>query len=194
MHYYPVVQHQRALSTSPHTAGQIYYYPVAQQQWVRSIVSPHTLLSITSAVADLIKQKALILLNNLFSSPSSSIKKTSSRKHFFSWMNYYISNPYLPTHQIQNTQITPTNTSHILLKYYPCYWIPTNILYTQAHKLSWVLSKILPIISHISSNLNSPQIILIILLSKLSRKITLSPHKAQHHLACGQNPKKAQTP
>ena len=68
-------------------------------------------------------------------------------------MNYYISNPYLPTHQIQNTQITPTNTSHILLKYSPCHWAPTNILYTQAHKLPWALSQILPIIAHILSNL-----------------------------------------
>ena len=68
-------------------------------------------------------------------------------------MNYYISNPYLPTHQIQNTQITPINTSHILLKYSPCHWAPTNILYTQAHKLPWALSQILPIIAHILSNL-----------------------------------------
>ena len=69
-------------------------------------------------------------------------------------MNYYISNPYLPTHQIQNTQITPTNTSHILLKYSPCHWASTNILYTQAHKLSQALSQILPIITHILSNLD----------------------------------------
>ena len=47
---------------------------------------------------------------------------------------------------------------------------------------------------------NSPHIIqlgfsqkiLIILLSKLGRKITLFPHKAQHHSACGKNLKKAQ--
>ena len=68
-------------------------------------------------------------------------------------MNYYISNPYLHTHQIQNTQITPINTSHILLKYSPCHWAPTNILYTQAHKLPWALSQIFPIIAHILSNL-----------------------------------------
>ena len=68
-------------------------------------------------------------------------------------MIYYISNPYLPSHQIQNTQITSTNTSHILLKYSPCYWAPTNILYTQAHKLPWALSQILPIIAHVLSNL-----------------------------------------
>ena len=36
------------------------------------------------------------------------------------------------------------------------------------------------------------QKILIILLPKLGRKITLFPHKAQHYPACGQNPKKAQ--
>ena len=68
-------------------------------------------------------------------------------------MNYYISNSYLPTHQIQNTQITPTNTSNILLKYSPCHWALTNILYTQVHKLPWALSQILPIIAHILSNL-----------------------------------------
>ena len=34
--------------------------------------------------------------------------------------------------------------------------------------------------------------ILIILLPKLGHKITLSSHKAQHHSACGKNPKKAQ--
>ena len=47
---------------------------------------------------------------------------------------------------------------------------------------------------------NSPHIIqlgfsqkiLIILLPKLGCKITLFPHKAQHHSACGQNLKKAQ--
>lgn len=33
---------------------------------------------------------------------------------------------------------------------------------------------------------------LIISLPKLGHKITLSPHKAQHHLAYGQNSKKAQ--
>ena len=71
---------------------------------------------------------------------------------------------------------------------------PSQILHTQAHKLLWTLSQILPIISHISSNLNSPQNMLIISLPKLGRKITLSPHKAQHHLACGQNSKKAQIP
>ena len=36
------------------------------------------------------------------------------------------------------------------------------------------------------------QKILIILLPKLGRKITFFPHKAQHYLVCGQNPKKAQ--
>ena len=36
------------------------------------------------------------------------------------------------------------------------------------------------------------QKILIILLPKLGRKITFFPHKAQHYLACGQNPKKVQ--
>ena len=89
---------------------------------------------------------------------------------------------------------THINISHI---YYPNILLvirPSQILLTQAHKLSWALSQILPIISHISSNLNSPQIMLIISLPKLSRKITLSPHKAQHHLACGQNSKKAQIP
>ena len=30
--------------------------------------------------------------------------------------------------------------------------------------------------------------------TKIGPQITLSPHKAQHHLAFGQNPKKAQTP
>ena len=29
--------------------------------------------------------------------------------------------------------------------------------------------------------------------TKIGLQITLSPHKAQHHLACGQNQKKAQT-
>ena len=89
---------------------------------------------------------------------------------------------------------THINISH---RYYPniLHAIgPSQMLLTQAHKLPWDLSQILPIISYISSNLNSPQIILIILLPKLGCKITLSPHKAQHHLACGQNPKKAQTP
>ena len=42
------------------------------------------------------------------------------------------------------------------------------------------------------TNLNSLQIMLIISLPKLGCKITLSPHKAQHHLAYGQNSKKAQ--
>ena len=132
---------------------QIYYYPVVQQQRVRSTVSPHTLLSITFTIAGLIKQKTLILLNNLFSSLAVQAEKAPNRKHFFNWMNYYISNLYLPIYQIQNTQITPTNTSHILLKYSPYYWAPTNILYTQAHKLPWALSQIWPIIAHISSNL-----------------------------------------
>ena len=68
---------------------------------------------------------------------------------------------------------------------------PSQMLLTQAHKLSWALSQILPIIAHILSNWVFTKI-LIILLSKLGRKITLSPHKAQHHSACGQNPKKAQ--
>ena len=86
------------------------------------------------------------------------------------------------------------NISHILLKYFPCYWAPTNISYRKPHKLPWTISQILPVISHKPSNLNSPQIILIILLPKLGRKITLAPQKAQHHLASGQNPKKAQTP
>ena len=36
------------------------------------------------------------------------------------------------------------------------------------------------------------QKILIILLPKLGRKITFFPHKAQHYLVCGQNPKKTQ--
>ena len=35
---------------------------------------------------------------------------------------------------------------------------------------------------------------LIISLPKLGRKIALSPHKAQHHSACGQNSKEAQIP
>ena len=108
----------------------------AQQQRVRSTVSSHTLLSIISAAAGLIKQKTLFLLNNL-SSPAVQKKKNPSKKHFFSWMNYYISNPYLPNHQIQTT-------------YY------SNTLRTQAHKFPWALSQILPVISHISSNLNSP--------------------------------------
>ena len=51
-----------------------------------------------------------------------------------------------------------TNISHTLLKYSPWYWASTNISYINPHKLSWALSQILPIISHISSNLNSPQI------------------------------------
>ena len=100
----------------------------------------------------------------------------------------------------QNTHMSPhIILNHInipiyiyILIYYPN--IPSQILHTQAHKLSCALSQILSIISHILSNLNSPQIILIILLPKLSCKIILSPRKAQHHLACGQNPKKAQTP
>ena len=53
---------------------------------------------------------------------------------------------------------THKNISHI---YYPniLHVIgPSQILLTQAHKLPWALSQILPIISHISSNLKSPQI------------------------------------
>ena len=77
--------------------------------------------------------------------------------------------PHEPTHYSKN----PHGVS-----YYPniLYAIgPSQILHTQAHKLPWALSQILPIISHISSKLNSPQIILIILLRKLGRKITQSP-------------------
>ena len=50
-------------------------------------------------------------------------------------------------------------------------------------------------ITHYSSHaiqLGFSQKILIILLPKLGRKIIFFPHKAQHYLACGQNPKKAQ--
>ena len=50
------------------------------------------------------------------------------------------------------------NISHTLFKYSPWYWAPTNFSYIKPHKLPWVLSQILPVISHISSNLNSPQI------------------------------------
>ena len=86
---------------------------------------------------------------------------------------------------------TRINISHI---YYPniLHVIgPLQMLPTQAHKLPWALSQILPIIAHILSNLDfhkKP----IILPPKLGCKITLFPHKAQHHSACGQNPKKAQ--
>ena len=51
-----------------------------------------------------------------------------------------------------------TNISHTLLKYSPWYWTPTNISYINPHKLPWTLLQILPVISHISFNLNSPQI------------------------------------
>ena len=50
-------------------------------------------------------------------------------------------------------------------------------------------------ITHYSSHaiqLGFSQKILIILLPKLGLKITFFPHKAQHYLVCGQNPKKAQ--
>ena len=82
------------------------------------------------------------------------------------------------------------NISDILLKYSPCYWAPTNISYIKPHKLPWTLSQKLPIISHMLSNLDFPQIILITLLPNLGHKITLSPQKAQNHLTCGQSPTK----
>ena len=105
------------------------------------------MLSITS-----IKQKALILLNNLFSASAVQSKKPQ-QKTLLQLDELLHLKSLFPSHQIQNTQITSTNTSHILLKYSPCYWAPTNILYTQAHKLPWALSQILPIIAHILSNL-----------------------------------------
>ena len=64
------------------------------------------------------QQKTFILLNNLFSAPKIQSEKPQKKKkgHFFSLTNYYISNPYLPTHKIENTQITPTNISHLTTK------------------------------------------------------------------------------
>ena len=84
-------------------------------------------------------------------------------------------------------------SSYILPKYYPCHWAPTNISYIKSHKLPWGLSKILPIISHILSNLDFPRKILTMLLPKLSHKIMLSPQKnTQNHSTYGQSPKAQQ--
>ena len=91
-----------------------YCYPSLLQEQASSAKNPH------------FAEQSIFFSN-------SSIKKASNKKHSFSWTNYYISNPYLPIHQIQNTKTTPTNTSHILPKYSPhCYrtWAPTNTLYT----------------------------------------------------------------
>ena len=128
---------------NPHTAGQIYYYPAAQQQRVRSVASSHAVGHI-HCYPSLLQQQASSAKNPHFAkqsiSSSNSIQKAFNRKHFFIWTNYYISSPYLPTHQIQNTQVTPTNTSHILpnlgshkyslYKPHKLFWAHTNTYHT----------------------------------------------------------------
>ena len=91
--------------------------------------------------------------NNPFYRWTCSIRKSSQQKTLLQ-LDELLHLKSLFTHS-PNTKysITPTNTSHILLKYSPCHWAPTNILYTQAHKLSWALSQILSIIAHILTNL-----------------------------------------
>ena len=142
------------------------------------------MLSITS-----IKQKALILLNNLFSASAAQSKKAQQKMLLQLDELLHLKSLF--------TLSPNTKYSNNLHKYFPYI---TQIFFMllgshkyslcKPHKLPWALSQILPIISHILSNLDFPQIIFITLLPKLGHKITLSTQKAQNHLTCGQSPKR----
>ena len=113
-------------------------------------------------------------------------------RYKFSDLNFISPLTKIPT-QTHKLFWTHKHSSYILPKYYPCHWAPTNISYIKSHKLPWALSKILPIISHILSNLGFPRKILTMLLPKLSHKIMLSPQKnTQNHSTYGQSTKAQQ--
>ena len=149
--------------------------------FVRGSWTTKYILRRTKAIVNVFFRWLKVVVNTWFS-----VVEVQIFRPWFYWLTHKI-----PTwaHTLFKTHI---NISHI---YYPniLHIIgPLQILHTQAHKLPWALSQILPIISHISSKFSTKYAYHVT--TKIGSQITLFPHKAQHHLACGQNSKKAQNP